>query len=283
MRMSSIARQLCLLLCLGCGLGCSALVQQEKQTKAGFFPVGHLFESLTADPLAPRTSVAYGSHDHQVAQSFNGGRFSFGASVGLIRWPDEKPKDGLQVGLYGMMMSLFDAEAPSQPLVDVDFMVAVPLTYRSGPDSIRLEVVHQSSHLGDEYAETTGRKRTSYSVDYLESLYSRDLGDFRLYGGGAVVLTVGTPGMRRGRLHGGVEFRKNLETITPVAAVDLKSWQYTDWNPDLSIKAGIEVGSRIGEGRRVKLLVEAYKGFSPFGQFYQERLTYLGVSCVLTH
>ncbi len=45
----------------------------------------------------------------------------------------------------------FDLSAPSSDLINTDYVVGVPLSWRSGGWSTRVRLYHQSSHLGDEF------------------------------------------------------------------------------------------------------------------------------------
>ena len=49
------------------------------------------------------------------------------------------------------MFSQFNMDSKSSDLLDVDYIVGFPITYRRGPLSARLQLYHQSSHLGDEF------------------------------------------------------------------------------------------------------------------------------------
>jgi hypothetical protein len=56
----------------------------------------------------------------------------------------------------------------------------------------------------------------------------------------------------------------------------LSEQQETGWSPNLSIRAGVEFSSSERGRRRVKLLLESYRGFGPNGQFYHERIETFG-------
>jgi hypothetical protein len=46
----------------------------------------------------------------------------------------------------------------------------------------------------------------------------------------------------------------------------------------VSAKAGVMIGRHSLERRGLTVLVEAYKGFAPFGQFFEQEFRYRGVS-----
>ena len=68
--------------------------------------------------------------------------------------------------------------------------------------------------------------------------------------------------------------------MRPVAAIDLKSSQEQDWKPSISIRAGLEFERTRGAdppSRRWSLLFESYRGPSPYGQFFAEKIQYFGL------
>jgi hypothetical protein len=65
-----------------------------------------------------------------------------------------------------------------------------------------------------------------------------------------------------------------------VGGVDLKATNLYDWSPAVSVRAGVELARR-GSGdhpaRLVTLMLEIYEGPSPYGQFFQDDISYIGV------
>src|SRR4029079_6992783 len=59
--------------------------------------------------------------------------------------------NGIQLGISGAVFAQFDLRAASYDLINADYMIGLPLTFRAGPFSGRARVYHQSSHLGDEF------------------------------------------------------------------------------------------------------------------------------------
>ena len=68
--------------------------------------------------------------------------------------------------------------------------------------------------------------------------------------------------------------------VRPVAAIDLKASQEADWKASVSIRAGFEF-ERTREAdppsRRWAVLFESYSGPSPYGQFFRDKIQYVGV------
>lgn len=259
---------------------------------AVLLPGGDLFRPLVADPNEP---VFFASYLTGATPSRGSGTASvaFGTTVGFVRWRGPGPTDGIQVGLSGGVFAQFDMTKKSHDLINADYIVGFPLTYRRGPYSARFRFYHQSSHLGDEFVESNEVERRNLSFEAFELLVARDFGPFRGYGGGEYRFNR-TPhdDLKHGLLHGGVEFRypqplmriARVGALRPVAAIDAKSFEQRDWGVGWSGRAGVEVGpveDRVG-ARTVSLLLEIYDGPNPYGQFYFETTSFIGFGAHFT-
>jgi len=184
----------------------------------------------------------------------------FGETFGLYRNPGRREGDGFQANIAGGLFAQFNLDAPSSDLINADYVIGLPLTYRAGPNAVRLRVYHQSSHLGDEFLlGPSAPPRQNLSFESLELLGSRDFDSLRLYLG--------------------VEYRGAhplFGTTRLVGGLDLKSWQQQDWEVSANLTFGLEFDSPAGNHRRLRLPFEAYDGFAPYGQFYEEEITYFG-------
>ena len=83
------------------------------------------------------------------------------------------------------------------------------------------------------------------------------------------------------RLQGGLEYRHPTSfwrnQLRPLAGLDIKSNQESRWQPDLSLKAGVQLQNSHLTDRELLLLLEWYKGHSQDGQFYKNRVQYVGI------
>ena len=64
-----------------------------------------------------------------------------------------------------------------------------------------------------------------------------------------------------------------------LAGIDVKTTELHDWSPAVSGRVGLELGRPGPEGhpgRLIMLLFEMYQGPSPYGQFFQDNISYLG-------
>lgn len=243
--------------------------EPSEASGVGLLPQGDVFRPLIADPKQP---------------------VGFGETFGIVRWPGRRPGDGLQLGIAGGVFAQFAIERRLTNLVNTDWVIGFPLTYRRGDLSARLRVYHQSSHLGDGFLLRVHPQRVNRTFEAVELIVSEEFGPWRVYGGGEYVFRREPPDLEAGVLHGGLEYRRptplfgfgKLGTARLVAALDAKSWRQHEWAEAGSARAGLEFGpagqaERTGRGRWWSLLLEFYDGLSPYGQLYTEELVLGGV------
>ncbi|MGZ4989620.1 MAG: DUF1207 domain-containing protein, partial [Methylobacter sp.] len=63
----------------------------------------------------------------------------------------------------------------------------------------------------------------------------------------------------------------------PIVAVDVKNHEEDNWNYDVSARAGVQFENLQVIGRKLQILAEYYNGHSPSGQFYREKIEYIGL------
>jgi len=247
------------------------------------FPVGDLFLPLLADPKQPQFFTSYRIY-HTPSSSAHAAAVGYGETFGFYRRPGVAPGDGLQVGVAGALFAQFNLDAPSADLINADYTIGLPITWRHGADSARLRLYHQSSHLGDEYLLRAQPKRVNLSFESLEFIYSHEWPVWRAYFGGEYLFHREPSDLRPAALHAGVEFRTSREvwgTAHWVGGLDLKSWQEHRWAVDRSLKVGLEFGAERPGERRVRLMLEGYRGYAPHGQFYDDKISYYGLGLYL--
>ena len=113
------------------------------------FPTGDLFRPFIADPKQPQFFVSlnnFTSSDVRYTMASVG----FGETFGLYRLFGSREGDGLQLSVQGALFAQFNMDSSSSDLVNADYTIGLPLTYRYGDNSLRFRLYHQSSHLGDE-------------------------------------------------------------------------------------------------------------------------------------
>lgn len=242
-------------------------------------PTNDLFSPLIADPKEPHFFMSARSY-HTSADTVNIAAVGFGESFGLYRRPGKRPGDGLQLGISGGLLAQFNLDAESFDLINADYILGLPITYRRGPLSARLRLYHQSSHLGDEFLLNANPNRVNLSYEAIDALVSYDWGNWRGYGGGEYLIHREPASLRPASLHAGMEYRGTNEVWgigRLIGGLDLKSHEEHDWAVDASLSAGFELGDPTPGRRKVRLMFDAYHGYAPHGQFYTDRVTYYGM------
>jgi hypothetical protein len=237
-------------------------------------PERSLFPSLQADPREPRFSMSWQRH-HSEDSSFDAADVSFGETFGFAEgsWRDGR----YQVGLQGAVFALFNFDSDSFDLINADYMLGLPVTWRRDASSARVRLYHQSSHLGDEFIlGNPGVDRINLSYEVIDGLVSHEWQRLRLYGGGGAVVH-SDPHLDPWLAQFGVEYLlPDLWGDLDLAlAADFKSTDEQDWHVNQSYRAGFVVASH--NQRKVRLLLQHYRGLSPNGQFFSDRLHYSGV------
>ncbi len=281
---------LSLLLAAG-GLGGSPLWAEgddPPDAATAAFPERSLFPPLLADPKQPRFFGALES-----ARPFGAQEALTIGSIGLGEefafWGQRHGANAWQVGVAAGVFAQFELDgAQSYPLLNADYVLGIPLTWRHRAYALRLRFVHSSSHLGDELLLLNEHiERMNLSSEELELLVAKDVaggrGTGRVYAGGGVLLHRRPTTLARRRLQCGVEWRGHAYTwveapsprsvsVAPFAALDVKMLAEQAWVTDVHALGGIEI-QRHGTRRRVRLFADYYSGFVPYGQFFHQRAT----------
>jgi len=277
-----------------CGVG----IPQAEQTGYVGLPHGDVFCPLVADPKAIRSFASYlraratqVNPTTQEAFDTDVGAVGISDMIGLGRWNGATPNDGVQVSLTAGVFAQFDLRAASYDLLNADYMVGLPVTFRRGAVSGRLRVYHQSSHLGDEFLlrpDDPEPTRDNLSFEAGEVLVSVDMGPLRAYGGGEYLFNRNPDALATWVAHGGAELRPtvailslgSVATLRPIAAIDMKATDDDRSRPSTSVMAGLDISRRRdadATGRRWMILAQFYSGPSPYGQFYRDDIRYYGI------
>jgi hypothetical protein len=250
----------------------------DEKLPAGFLPPSQLFKPLIADPRWPHFSLAYRNYlgDKELK---NVGSANFGESIALYR--SNGPFGGQwETGLQAAVFSIFDLDSKSHDLIDSDFFVGLFGSYRVGDFSLFSRLLHQSSHLGDQFQLRAGTNNLSYEGVDLKLSY--DFGKtLRLYAGGGVLFDQDPSDLKPWSTQIGAEFRSPWTyfggLVTPIAGLDLQNREEGHWRTDVSLRAGVEFASPRVLDRRLQLLIQYFNGRSPNGQFYGRAVQYLGL------
>ncbi len=254
-------------------------------------PVTMLFQPLRADPKEPRFFVSKLRVDSAANKDTSIAAVGFGEHFGFIR-KQSGPQQGWQLGLGAAVFAQFNLDTPSDDLLNADYTIGFPLSWRQNSWSGRIRLYHQSSHLGDEYLLNQSPQRINLSFEAVEVLFARNFGNLRLYGGGENIFSHEPADLGENILHMGFDWnsRENafhigrLGAARWVVGVDAKRWDQNNRDLQLSAKIGLEFAPRKGSttpAQRWSLLLEYYDGMSPYGQFYANDVNYWGVAIQL--
>lgn len=191
----------------------------------------------------------------------------------------DDPRDAFQIDAFAVVFSRWRSANES---VGVDYRAGVPFTWARGPWEFKLAYEHTSTHLGDEFAERTGRRYASHVREELVlGVGYRFCDDFRVYGQYGYAFNLRTIGVDNpSRLDIGLEWSRPIAEGyglrgRPYAALDLEFRGVNDLSPSFTGQAGWQWRS-VDFGPSLRVGLEYFNGFSPYGQFFQDREDWFG-------
>jgi len=201
-----------------------------------------------------------------------------------MQWTDGGLTLGVQAGVFGR----FRLEVSGNDLVSSDWIVALPVEAARGVWSGRLRLVHWSAHVGDELIEA-GVERVDFTTESFEVLVAYRAGDFRLYGGGSLVVRSSLENEAQLgpdfsddvliRLGADASVRPwDRDDVTIDGGVDWQNSDRTGWDGQLSVRLGLAVRDGAHSAR---LSATYHQGPSPMGQFFLTHERYWGIELVL--
>lgn len=242
-------------------------------------PAGLLFRPLIADPRWP----AFGTVGRHY---FNDSKFESIAAVELgDMMPLVRGRIGetwqWEAGVHAGLWALFDMDSESANLTNLDYIVGGFGSVRQGPWSAIARVFHRSTHLGDEEIIHHHTNRINFSYEGMDARISYEPWDWmRLYGGGGYILRVEPTNYAPWKVQSGLELRSRWTMpgrLRPIFGADFQFLEEHDWQPQISLRGGLELESLAVLGRKVQLLIEYFNGNSVDGQFYTREVEYLGL------
>jgi hypothetical protein len=269
------------------GVLLSRAAPAQQGLAAGATARGDVFAPLLADPQEPGFFVTY-----VVASTPNLapriGSVGLGQTIALLRSQTSRWQLSVAAGVF----SQFDLASSTNHLMNTDYVIGLPVAYRRGTQSARIRMYHQSSHLGEKFVDGGSVRRQSLSFEALEVLLADELSSWRLYAGGEYRFHRAPRDMNPTVVHAGLEYRRPKPLVTLgdvgegrlVAALDAKSFEDRDWQVGWSLKTGLAFSSprAISSGApHWSVMLTAYNGPTPYGQFYRENLSSVGLGIAL--
>lgn len=260
----------------------SAAHANEHQWRFQYFPADQLYPHYIANPL--RSSFSFQPTEFSASDIPQAGTKRFGLDLGgnlaLVRLhPENAPGQGWELMLEAGFRGQFDIKN-SEDNIGWDGHYALFLDYRPNKKiAYRLGMHHTSSHVGDEYAERTGRLRINYTRQEIRLGSTWSVTDnwqtylevARSYNDRNQVL------QRAGRVEWGLQYDRPAlfnHVIGGYIALDLSGYEENNWDTNTTLQLGIQWPT---EKRRWRLGIEYYDGRSQLGEFFQAHEKYLSL------
>jgi hypothetical protein len=250
-----------------------------------FLPASTVFKPLIGDPREPIMGiVAYLNQLNYEGQ--------IGGTLELVRY---SPQDDTQYGwgLFALGDILLGEDGATFPMLDGDFYIGTYFSGSFGDFSVRLEVLHESTHLGDSYqgsqqvplffsgsapgAPTYTRENGNFTLSFQSSDF------FRVYAGAGcwdqdLIEDVSDP----------IFAALGTEVYSPFWNIDHSSmrgyltsslqWKGDQNIWDLELQLGVQWKALQNSGRALRIAILYYTGDSQFGQFYNMSDTHLALA-----
>ncbi len=183
------------------------------------------------------------------------------------------------LGLGAQAYGRFSLDDSKSALISLDWVAALNTTALLGPWALTLQLYHESSHLGDEYADHFGVGRLDWTREVIAGWATYGFGALRLTGGASYVLadelSLPRPAAALGIDFGGHGRRAVARGVEPVIGLYTEANSATRWRLNTSAKFGVEF---VGQGRpQLGLALIAHDGLSTQRQFFREESRYFGL------
>lgn len=183
------------------------------------------------------------------------------------------------VGIGSQVYGRFSLDDSKSALISMDWVAGLNTTAMLGAWALTLQLYHESSHLGDEYADDFGAGRLDWTREVAAGWASYGFGDWRVTGGASYVLDDGLSLPRPGAALG-LDFHGNRQGaysggVQPVVGLYTEATSATRWRLSTSAKLGVTFGTQ--GTQRLGLALIAHDGLSTQRQFFREESRYIGL------
>jgi Protein of unknown function (DUF1207) len=243
---------------------------------ASFFPDGDIYPAYVADPHRTGNGAMLHFYSRSEIASSSGSRTSLkaGGTFGVVRWDPPAPGGrSWQISIDAGLDAMFDSRHKLENIGwDGNYGFFATTASSSSRFAFRLGLLHCSAHVGDEYAERTGRTRIDYSREEVAvGARYRLAPRWSAYGELGAAYKELTEEQAPFRIHGGAEW-ESLRTILRgrfvwYAALNLALWQERDWRPDVTLQGGLTAK---GSSLTWRIGAEYANGRPPLGEFFAD-------------
>jgi hypothetical protein len=237
-------------------------------------PSGELHAPYVADPHKPENAALAQHYTSSRIFDTSSERFalSAGGRFGLLRLEPGHPEGrAWQLSIDAGLDFQVDSQH-KQDAIGWDGSYGLTLTTARGPWSFKAAHIHTSGHVGDEYAERTGRKRIDYTRADLGFAAARRIGrGARAYAEVGWAYHLLTEEQRPWRLQAGLEYESRRVLFGGrcawYAAADLQWLEERDYRTDSALQVGLS--TRAG-GKRFRLGLAYDDGRALMTEFFQD-------------
>jgi hypothetical protein len=238
------------------------------------FPSGDVYPVYVADPHRATNTITALVLPRLGIEQTSTPRIALGAGgrFGMLRIDSGSPGGrSWQVSIEAGLDAVFDSDH-KQDAIGWDGNYGLTVTTVSGwPLAFKFAVLHQSSHLGDEYSVRTGRARLNYTrEEFALGVGWRIPRGWRAYGETAVAYVGRYEGQEPWRAQGGLEYESRPIVFGGrfawYGAADFSGWEERAWRLDTALRGGIMTRT---DGRTYRIGVGWTDGPPPLGEFFQ--------------
>lgn len=265
--------------------GRDATTEDAKQNRGYvtlFFPAADFYPQYIADPLSPQCALMRGTKSSTEIQGGDtfyllrlGGRFP------IVRWHRaENPEQGWQLDFEGGFFGQFNIDN-NLDNTGWDGLFGLTIVYHGdGPLSFRVGTRHDSAHVGDEYAERTGRRRIDYTrAEYVAAVSWQIDARWRTYAEGGYAFDI-EEFQEPLRLQLGVEYLSARRFWNSrfgwYVAVDTSLFEERGWRVNATAQLGLVYPTGRGSSR-FRLGMEGATGRAALGEFSFHDETYIAL------
>ncbi len=257
----------------------------DREWNLHVLPAGDIYPSYIADLHRPGFAMMDMNIMDSEIPDAGDNRYSFvlGGQYGLMGLQSvSEPAAAFQVDVYGVFYGVFDVDNKTDN-IGWDGLYGIAFHWTDGRGlSAKLAMQHDSSHVGDEYIEKTGRKRINYTrEEWALGLSYRLMDNWRFYGEGAYGFDLRNSDLQEPwRVQGGVEWEADDLFLSGrggyYAAVNVGAAEELDWEEDITVQAGIVISARRFY-RKFRIGLIYRDGRSLIGEFFQNREKWWGI------
>ena len=186
----------------------------------------------------------------------------------------------INLGFGALVYARFSLDDAKSSMISNDWQVGFNLHADLRPWELALQLYHESSHLGDEYAATFSAKRIDWTREVLAAWVGYRAGRFRVMASGGYFpideLDLSRWGASVGVDFQGAEFVFIGQRMRPLAGFFTEGASATSWRLSTSAKVGIAFPG-MKAGKEFSLSFIAHDGLSTQRQFFRKDLRYFGL------